>query len=308
MSNAALDFSSVRTNLDLDVASVFAERESERYALHVRYMNEMMVRVLRTIGYDVGFRSGKGPYLFDGAGARYLDLLSGWGVFGIGRNHPRLREALASVLASDFPNLVQMDVSPLAGVLAERLLGYAPFLEKVCFANSGSEAVEASVKFSRKATGRPGLVYCAHAFHGLSYGALSVSSETIFRDGFGPLFCQTALVFRLTISRRSSRRSRPGRRPPLSSSQFRARASTFPMTTFSLASSIFAANMEPCSLLTRSRPGSAAQAVFWRSITGASNLTWFSFPKLSRAVTSPWRRCWLANGYWTRSSIAWSAR
>jgi ornithine--oxo-acid transaminase len=187
MSNAALDFSSVRTNLDLDVASVFAERESERYALHVRYMNEMMVRVLRTIGYDVGFRSGKGPYLFDSVGARYLDLLSGWGVFGIGRNHPRLREALASVLASDFPNLVQMDVSPLAGVLAERLLGYTPFLEKVCFANSGSEAVEASVKFARKATGRAGLVYCAHAFHGMSFGALSVSSETIFRDGFGPL-------------------------------------------------------------------------------------------------------------------------
>ena len=57
----------------------------------------------------------------------------------------------------------------------------------MCFANSGSEAVEASVKFSRKATGRAGLVYCAHAFHGLSFGALSVSSETIFRDGFGPL-------------------------------------------------------------------------------------------------------------------------
>ena len=104
-----------------------------------------------------------------------------------GSSGPRLRDALASVLASDFPNLVQMDVSPLAGVLAERLLGYTPFLEKVCFANSGSEAVEASVKFSRKATGRAGLVYCAHAFHGLSYGALSVSSETIFRDGFGPL-------------------------------------------------------------------------------------------------------------------------
>jgi hypothetical protein len=74
MSNAAFDFSSARTNLDLDVASVFAERESERYALHVRYMNEMMVRVLRTIGYDVGFRSGKGPYLFDGAGERYLPV------------------------------------------------------------------------------------------------------------------------------------------------------------------------------------------------------------------------------------------
>jgi hypothetical protein len=70
MSNAAFDLSSAHTNLGLDVASVFAERESERYALHVRYMNEMMVRVLRTIGYDVGFRSGKGPCLFDSAGER----------------------------------------------------------------------------------------------------------------------------------------------------------------------------------------------------------------------------------------------
>ena len=187
MSNAARDFSSARMNSGLDLASAFAERESERYSLHVRYMNEMMVRVLRTLGYDVGFRTGKGQYLFDSAGVRYLDLLSGWGVFGIGRNHPRVREALASILASDLPNLVQMDVSPLAGILAEKLLRNAPFLEKVCFVNSGTEAVEASIKFSRRATGRPGLVYCTHAFHGLSYGALSISGETIFREGIGPL-------------------------------------------------------------------------------------------------------------------------
>jgi ornithine--oxo-acid transaminase len=187
MSNAARDFSSAQMNSGLDLASAFAERESERYSLHVRYMNEMMVRVLRTLGYDVGFRTGKGQYLFDSAGVRYLDLLSGWGVFGIGRNHPRVREALASILASDLPNLVQMDVSPLAGILAEKLLRNAPFLEKVCFVNSGTEAVEASIKFSRRATGRPGLVYCTHAFHGLSYGALSISGETIFREGFGAL-------------------------------------------------------------------------------------------------------------------------
>ena len=187
MSNAAIDFSSARMNPGLDLASAFAKRESERYSLHVRYMNEMMVRVLRTLGYDVGFRTGKGQYLFDSAGVRYLDLLSGWGVFGIGRNHPRVREALASILASDLPNLVQMDVSPLAGILAEKLLRNAPFLEKACFVNSGTQAVEASIKFSRRATGRPGLVYCTHAFHGLSYGALSISGETIFREGFGPL-------------------------------------------------------------------------------------------------------------------------
>ncbi len=175
------------TNAGFDVVSLFSEREPERYALHSRHMNEMMVRVLQTIGYDVGFRSGMGQYLFDRAGVRYLDLLSGWGVFGIGRNHPRLREALTSVLASNFPNLVQMDVSPLAGVLAERLLRHTPFLGKVFFANSGAEAVEAATKFSRRATGRPGLVYCAHAFHGLSYGALSLNGDRIFRDGFGPL-------------------------------------------------------------------------------------------------------------------------
>ena len=120
-------------------------------------------------------------------GERYLDLLSGWGVFGIGRNHPKLREALAAVLVADLPNLVQMDVSPLAGILAERLLRYMPFLDKVFFTNSGAEAVEASMKFARKATGRSGLIYCAHAFHGLSYGALSLNGDANFRDGFGPL-------------------------------------------------------------------------------------------------------------------------
>ena len=182
-----LDFSSEHVDSDLDITQMYLERERERYALHSRYMNGMMVRVLQTIGYDVGFCRGNGQYLFDRAGGRYLDLLSGWGVFGIGRNHPRLREALTSVLVGDLPNLVQMDVSPLAGLLAERLLRYTPFLEKVFFVNSGSEAVEASIKFSRRATGRPGLVYCAHAFHGLSYGALSLNGDTTFRDGFGPL-------------------------------------------------------------------------------------------------------------------------
>src|ERR1700734_2461904 len=121
------------TRQDSGIVSMFSRREPERYALHSRHMNEMMVRVLQTIGYDVGFRSGTGQYLFDREGVRYLDLLSGWGVFGIGRNHPKLREALTGVLSADLPDLVQMDVSPLAGILAERLLRYAPFLEKVFF-------------------------------------------------------------------------------------------------------------------------------------------------------------------------------
>ncbi len=171
----------------LDAAALFAEREAERYALHTRHLNGQMVRVLKTIGFDVRFRAGRGQYLFDQDGKRYLDLLSGWGVFAIGRNHPSLRETLKGVLDSDLPNLVQMEVSTLAGVLAERLLRYAPYLQKVFFANSGTESVEAALKFARSATGRPGLVYCSHAFHGLTYGALSINGDAMFRQGFEPL-------------------------------------------------------------------------------------------------------------------------
>jgi ornithine--oxo-acid transaminase len=169
-----------------DMASLFAEREADRYALHTRHLNEQLVRVLKTIGYDVGFVRGQGQYLFDRQGARYLDLLSGWGVFAIGRNHPKLRDALSSVLDSELPNLVQMDVPVLAGILAERLLRRAPYLDKAFFSSSGAEAVEAALKFARAATGRPGFAYCDHAFHGLSYGALSVNGDAMFRTGFGP--------------------------------------------------------------------------------------------------------------------------
>ncbi len=172
---------------DDNIADLFARRERGRFAMHSRHLNEQMVRVLKAIGYDVGFCRGEGQYLYDRGGARYLDLLSGFGVFAIGRNHPALREALKSVLDSELPNLVQMDVSTLAGILAERLLERVPYLDKAIFLNSGSEAVEAAIKFARAATGRPGIIYCEHAFHGLSNGALSLTGDDIFRNGFGPL-------------------------------------------------------------------------------------------------------------------------
>ena len=189
-----------------DLARMLASREAERYDLYGQHLNEMMVRVLQTIGFDVGFRAGHGQYLFDRKGDRYLDLLSGWGVFAVGRNHPVLRDALKSVLSADLPNLVQMDASLLAGLLAERLLAFTPYLDKVFFANSGTEAVEAAIKFARRATGRPGIVYCDHAFHGLTYGALSLNGDAIFRDGLRPAAARTARKSRSMISPRSKRR------------------------------------------------------------------------------------------------------
>jgi ornithine--oxo-acid transaminase len=173
--------------LNTDIAALFETHESDRFDLHRRRLNEQMVRVLKTIGYDVGFCKGRGQYLFDREDNRYLDLLSGFGVFALGRNHPSIRAALKSVLDADMPNLVQMDVSTLAGLLAERLLAFTPYLEKAFFANSGAEAVEAAIKFARAATGRAGIAYCSHAFHGLTYGALSLNGDEIFRRGFEPL-------------------------------------------------------------------------------------------------------------------------
>ncbi|MGB7488521.1 MAG: aspartate aminotransferase family protein, partial [Phormidesmis sp.] len=117
----------------------------------------------------------------------YLDLLSGFGVFALGRNHPAVVKALQDVLSAELPNLVQMDVSLLSGLLAERLQRLTPpGLDRIFFANSGTESVEAAIKFSRCATGRSKIVYCHGGYHGLTMGALSATGDPHFRAEFGP--------------------------------------------------------------------------------------------------------------------------
>jgi ornithine--oxo-acid transaminase len=91
--------------------------------------------------------------------------------------------------------MVQMDTPLLAGLLAEQLLAKAPGFERVYFGNSGTEAVEAALKFARCATGRPRMIYCDHAFHGLTTGSLSVNGGTEFRRGFAPLLPDTVVPF-----------------------------------------------------------------------------------------------------------------
>ena len=170
-----------------DLDDLIARRRSEKAGLFGRYLNAQLVRVLQTIGFDVDYVRAEGPYLFDSDGRRYLDLLSGFGVFALGRNHPTVIRALERVLHGRLPGLVQLDVSLLAGLLAERLVARMPWLERVYFGNSGAEAVEAAIKFSRAATGRSRIVYCAHAYHGLTYGALSLTADGLYRERFEPL-------------------------------------------------------------------------------------------------------------------------
>lgn len=173
--------------MPFDLLALARERHTEKFELYDRYLNSQLVRVLKTIGYDVDYARGQGPHLFDQAGNRYLDLLSGFGVFAIGRNHPTVIAALKQVLDGELAGLVQLDVSLLAGLLAERLVQRMPWTGKVFFCNSGAEAVEAAVKFSRMATRRSRIVYCEHAFHGLTCGALSLIGDDLYRQGFGPL-------------------------------------------------------------------------------------------------------------------------
>src|SRR4051794_6668826 len=177
-----------------DILQELRERANDAFTLHESYLNAQMVKVLKTIGFDRRFTRAAGPYLFDDKGQRYLDLLAGFGVFALGRSHPTVKRALRDVIDADLPNLVQMDASLLSGLLAERLLAKAPSQERVFFCNSGTEAVEAAIKLARAATGRAKLIFCEHAFHGLTLGALSLNGDAIFRDRFGPLLADVVRV------------------------------------------------------------------------------------------------------------------
>ena len=174
--------------MSFSIADLFSQHFDKKFSLHEQHLNNQMVRVLRTIVYDRNYKRAIGQYLYDEDNNEYLDLLSGFGVFAVGRNHPTVVAALRETLALELPNLVQMDVSLLSGLLAEKILETTPDnLSKIFFCNSGTESVEAAIKFARYVTKRENVVFCDHSFHGLTIGALSLNGEQIFREGFGPL-------------------------------------------------------------------------------------------------------------------------
>jgi acetylornithine/succinyldiaminopimelate/putrescine aminotransferase len=178
----------VRADMPLDLKGLITSRLGENYKLHERHLNPTLVKVQRIIGFDQVYARAEGAYLYDLDERDYLDFLSGYSVFNIGRNHPAVRRAITDVLEMDLPNMVQMDCSLLSGLLAEALLKkLPPHLDAIFFCNSGAESVEGAIKFARAATGRTGLVSLQGSFHGLSHGALSVMGDEHFREGFGPL-------------------------------------------------------------------------------------------------------------------------
>ena len=129
---------------------------------------------------------GQGASLFDADGVEYLDCSSGHGVANLGHAHPKIAEAIykqASMLITlfeTFPNDQRAE-------LMQKITSLVDGLDRVFLCNSGTEAVEAAIKFSRISTGRPNIVAAMRAFHGRTYGSLSATFNKKYREGFEPL-------------------------------------------------------------------------------------------------------------------------
>lgn len=163
-----------------------------RYA---EYVNPQWVRLLDLLDMNVQYTRCAGVDLDTADGDRIFDFLSGYCVHNVGHNHPAVVAALKSELDRKGPAMLQSHVPELAGELAARLCHLAQGkLSKVSFCSSGSEGVEAAIKFARAHTRRNGLLYAQGAFHGLTCGALSLMDNPFWGDGFGPMLPETDSV------------------------------------------------------------------------------------------------------------------
>jgi len=181
--------------MESDFIEWLRQHDGRAYELHANHVNPAFVKMLRTIGFDKEYVRGEGCHLWDADGNKYLDLLTGWGVFALGRNHPKVKAILRELLDENTPNLVRMNCSILSGLVAKKLTEkVGGGLSRVFFCNSGTESVEGALKFARCFTGRSDIVYTDHAFHGLTTGSLAVNGADFFRERFGALLPGTRKV------------------------------------------------------------------------------------------------------------------
>jgi len=128
---------------------------------------------------------GQRASLFDADGVEYLDCTSGHGVANLGHAHPKIAEAIHKQ-ASTLITLFESFPNDKRAELMQKLASLVDGLDRVFLCNSGTEAVEASLKFARLSTGRKNIVAAMRAFHGRTYGALSATYNKKYRDGFEP--------------------------------------------------------------------------------------------------------------------------
>ena len=129
---------------------------------------------------------GQGASLFDADGVEYLDCSSGHGVANLGHAHPKIAEAIYKQ-ASTLITLFETFPNDKRAELMQKITSLVDGLDRVFLCNSGTEAVEAAIKFARISTGRKNIVAAMRAFHGRTYGALSATFNKKYREGFEPL-------------------------------------------------------------------------------------------------------------------------
>ncbi|HEY6362789.1 MAG TPA: aspartate aminotransferase family protein [Vicinamibacterales bacterium] len=166
---------------------------AQNLALHRRHLNPRIAALFEIIGAETPLTRAEGCHVWDARGVRYLDFLSGFAALNLGHNHPAIDGALERT--RDCCNLVE-GLSPAAAALAHNLAVLSPGrgLDRVFFANSGAEAIDASLKLARAATGRSRIVACERGFHGRTMAALSINSTRAFREKFEPLVPHTSFV------------------------------------------------------------------------------------------------------------------
>jgi acetylornithine/LysW-gamma-L-lysine aminotransferase len=135
----------------------------------------------------ISLERGDGCYLWDTEGRRYLDLMTNYGVNLLGHAHPAVNAAIERQV-SLLTNTHQSFNSPAREEFIDTLAGFLPpSLTRISFANSGAEAVEAAIKYTRVATGRTGIIATHRAYHGRTFGALSATADAKYRDPFMPM-------------------------------------------------------------------------------------------------------------------------
>jgi len=148
--------------------------------------------------YPVLLERGKGVFLFDAEGKRYLDFVSGLGVNALGHAHPRIVKTIREQ-AAKLIHVSNLYYHEYQGPLAEKLCKLSG-LNRAFFSNSGTEAIEGSIKLARLAGHRVGgeakckLVGLEGSYHGRTFGALSLTGQEKHRKGFEPLLDDVTFV------------------------------------------------------------------------------------------------------------------
>ena len=137
--------------------------------------------------FPLALSRGKGAYVWDDSGKKYLDFFPGWGVSGLGHSHPRVVAAIKKQ-AGTLIHIANNYYHPWQAALAKELVGYS-FPGKVFFCNSGAEANEGAIKLARK-YGNPKrheIITMENSFHGRTLGSLAATGQKKFQKGFEPL-------------------------------------------------------------------------------------------------------------------------